>query len=119
MSCGVGHRHGSDPVLLWLWHRLAAVAPIKPPYAMGAALKSQKKKVKLKIKKKKRKRNATVVTAEEKNLPFFFPELHLQKNNSEKHEQISQIHTNFKIYYKVIYTLIKFIIINSVSFTKG
>ena len=19
MSCGVGHRHGSDPMLLWLW----------------------------------------------------------------------------------------------------
>ena len=28
MSCGVGHRHGSDPALLWLWHRLAAVAHI-------------------------------------------------------------------------------------------
>ena len=27
MSCGVGvgHRCGSDPVLLWLWHRLVAV----------------------------------------------------------------------------------------------
>ena len=34
-----------DPPLLWLWCRLAAVAPIGPlawelPYAMGAALKS-------------------------------------------------------------------------------
>ena len=28
MSCGVGRRRGSDPVLLWLWCRLAAVAPI-------------------------------------------------------------------------------------------
>ena len=30
MSCGVDHRHGSDPVLLllWLWCRLAAIAPI-------------------------------------------------------------------------------------------
>ena len=32
-----------DPVLLWLWCRLAAVAPIRPlawepPYAVGAAL---------------------------------------------------------------------------------
>ena len=26
MSCGVGHRRGSDPVFLWLWHRLVAVA---------------------------------------------------------------------------------------------
>ena len=47
MSCGVGHTRGSDPVLLWLWSRPAAVAPIpplarEPPYAMGAALKSKK-----------------------------------------------------------------------------
>ena len=26
MSCGVGCRLNLDPVLLWLWHRLAAVA---------------------------------------------------------------------------------------------
>ena len=32
-----------DPVLLWLWCRPAAVAPVQePPYAMGAALKSKK-----------------------------------------------------------------------------
>ena len=45
-------RHGSDPMLLWLWQRPAATAPIRPlawepPYAMGAALekaKSQKNK---------------------------------------------------------------------------
>ena len=47
MSYGVGCRHGSDPALLWLWHRLAATAPIRPlawepPYAAGAALKSKK-----------------------------------------------------------------------------
>ena len=40
MSCGVGHRHGLDLVLLWLWCRPAAVAPIQPlagelPYAAG------------------------------------------------------------------------------------
>ena len=40
MSCGVGHRHVSDPTLLWLWYRLAAVALIRPlaweaPYAAG------------------------------------------------------------------------------------
>ena len=28
VSCGVGRRCGSDLVLLWLWCRLAAVAPI-------------------------------------------------------------------------------------------
>ena len=28
MSCGVSHRCGLDPALLWLWCRSAAVAPI-------------------------------------------------------------------------------------------
>ena len=48
MSCGVGHRHGSDPMLLGLWRRPAAAALIQPlawepPYAAGAAQKRQKK----------------------------------------------------------------------------
>ena len=52
MSCGIGHRHGSDLVLLWLWHRLAAIALIQllawdAPYAMGVALKRQKEKKEL------------------------------------------------------------------------
>ena len=43
MSCGVGHRRASDPVLLW--YELATVAPIQLlawelPHAAGAALKS-------------------------------------------------------------------------------
>ena len=42
MSCGVACRHGCDPVLLWLWCRLAAAAPIglvdwELPYAAGVA----------------------------------------------------------------------------------
>ena len=50
MSCGVGCRHGSGLVLLWLWHRPVASAAIRPlpwepPYAADAALeKDQKKK---------------------------------------------------------------------------
>ena len=49
VSCGVGCRHSSDPVLLWLWCRLAAGAPIgplalDPPYAAGVAVKKQNKK---------------------------------------------------------------------------
>ena len=28
VSCSVGHRHGLDSLLLWLWCRPAAVAPI-------------------------------------------------------------------------------------------
>ena len=43
MSCDVGPRQGSDPVLLWLMCRLAAIAPNQPldqelPYATGVAL---------------------------------------------------------------------------------
>ena len=54
MSCGVGRRHGSDLALLWLWHRLAAIALIRslawePPYAAGAALKGQNTKKQTKI----------------------------------------------------------------------
>ena len=54
MSYGVGLRHGSDPELLWLWCRPAAVAEIRPlawepTYAAGVDLKQPKKK------KKKRK----------------------------------------------------------------
>jgi len=49
MSCGIGHRCGSDLALLWLWLWLAATAQIislawEPPYAVGVALKRQKKK---------------------------------------------------------------------------
>ena len=40
MSCGVGHRRSSDPVLPWLWCRPTAEGPIRPlawepPYAVG------------------------------------------------------------------------------------
>ena len=55
MSCGVGHRHDSDPALLWLWCMSAAVALIgplawEPPCAVGAALKGQKTKKKFFLK---------------------------------------------------------------------
>ena len=30
VSYGVGHTCGSDPTLLWLWRRPAAVAPFRP-----------------------------------------------------------------------------------------
>ena len=48
---GFGQRV-EDPVLLWLWCRSVATAPIRPlawepPYATGAALKRQKKEKKL------------------------------------------------------------------------
>ena len=55
MSCALGYRCGSDPALLWLWHRPVATAPIRPlawepPYATGGAQEKQKDK-----KKKKKK----------------------------------------------------------------
>ena len=48
MSCGVGHICGSDPALLWLWSRLAAIVPIRPlawepPYAADEALEEAKR----------------------------------------------------------------------------
>ena len=52
MSCGVGHRRGLDPALLWLWHRPVATAPIgplawEPPYATGAAQEMTKRQKKI------------------------------------------------------------------------
>ena len=48
VSCGVGHRRGSDPSLLWLWHRPVATAPMRPlawelPYAVDMALEKAKR----------------------------------------------------------------------------
>jgi len=55
VSCGIDHRHGLDPMLLWLWHGPAATAPIRPlalepPYGAGVALEKAKKKIKKRIK---------------------------------------------------------------------
>ena len=55
MSCGVGQRCGSDPALLWLWHRPEATVLIRPlawglPYALGVAPERKKER------KKERKR---------------------------------------------------------------
>ena len=48
MNCGVGHRHGSGPALLWPWHRLAAAALIRTldwesPHSTGVAPEKDKK----------------------------------------------------------------------------
>ena len=60
VSCGVGCKYVSDPALLWLWCRLAAIAPIQPlawelPYTSGVALESKAKKKKKTDKKQKTK----------------------------------------------------------------
>ena len=51
MSCGVGCRCGSDPVLLLLWPRPGAAGPIEPqawelPYAMRASQEMAKRRKK-------------------------------------------------------------------------
>ena len=51
MNCGVVRRCSSDPALLWLWRRLAAVVLIgplawEPSYAEGTTLKSNRNKQK-------------------------------------------------------------------------
>ena len=57
VGCGIGCRHGSDPVLLQLWRKLAATVPIQPlawelSYATGMApFKKTRKKKKEKKKK--------------------------------------------------------------------
>ena len=61
VSCGVIHRHGLDPVLLWLWCRLAVTDPIQPlpwelPYGASSALKSKKKKKKKKKEEEEKKK---------------------------------------------------------------
>ena len=80
MICGVGRRQGLDPVLLWLWHRLAATALIgplawEPPYVTGVALKRQKKKKK-KTKEKKRKQiSSQILHCLFKNTPLKVTEM--------------------------------------------
>ena len=66
VSCGAGCRCGSDPMLLCLWCRVAAAAPIQPlacelPHAVHADLKSKKNKNKT---KQKNQTIAAQVTAE-------------------------------------------------------
>ena len=61
MSCGVGFRCGSDPILLWLWWRPAAAAPIwplawEPPCAVGVALKRRKTKKRERERERERER---------------------------------------------------------------
>ena len=56
MSCGVGRRCSSDPVLLWLWPAATAlIRPLawEPPYAAGVAQEMAKRQ-------KKQKKTPTV-----------------------------------------------------------
>ena len=65
MSCGVGCRRCSDPVLLWLWQRLAATAPIRPlawepPYAVRVAQETAKRQRDKKKKKKEKEKEKKI-----------------------------------------------------------
>ena len=53
MSCGVGHRRGLDPTLLWLWRRLAATADSNPSLGTSICQGSSPRKGKKTKKKKK------------------------------------------------------------------
>ena len=64
VSCDVLFRQGSDPTLLWLGYRLAAVPLIWPlawqfPYAVDVALKRKKKKIQISNKTKSLKDTST------------------------------------------------------------
>ena len=74
MSCGIGHRHGWDLELLWLWNRLAAVTLIRPlawetPYATGAALKRHKKKKRIIRERKRNKEKNPIYNSIKNNKP--------------------------------------------------
>ena len=67
MSCGVGCRRSLDPVLLWLWCRPVAAAPIQPlawqpPYCCGSGPRKRQKK--------KKKRSAEQMLKGQGKRPF-------------------------------------------------
>ena len=61
MSCGVGRRSGSDPMLQWLWRRPAAAATIRPlawELPSGCAPRKKTKKTKTKNKNIEKKKDS-------------------------------------------------------------
>ena len=101
VSCGVGHRFGSDPLLLWLWCRPAAIALIwplarEPPYAAGLALKRQKKKKKISGqrtentgRKMRKKRHEKIHKKKYKNSPQTWKSGHTQSELEKcKHKNL-------------------------------
>ena len=89
MSCGVGCRHGSDPVLLWLWGRPVATAPIQPlawepPYAAGVA--QEIATTTTQRQKDKRQKKKTVI-------PWYLEKLRKPQINTEKHQKCTILGT--------------------------
>ena len=90
-SCRVGTSYGSDPVLLQLWCRPAAAAPIQPlawelPYAAYVA-----------VKRPKRKKNMPTTSFLQKSLilkqfPCFYNTIVKGKSFSSKHKGIRNVY---------------------------
>ena len=86
MSCGVGHRHGLDLALLWLWHRPVVAVLIRllaweTPYATCAALKVKSKKA-----KKKKSNNNTYWSIKDPELLKQYREEKEKHKRKEKHK---------------------------------
>ena len=80
----VGHRRGSDPMLLWLWRRLAAVAPIRPvawepPYAAGVALKRHTKNYNIYVTKAARSYKGNHSVHKERNEMYVFSKIRYEE----------------------------------------
>ena len=93
MSCDVGHRRGSDLVLLWLWYGPTTTVPIrppawKPPRTAGEALKRQNTKRKEKKKKERKERKKERKKKELENLSQV-EDYNLGNNLSESSEDCS------------------------------
>ena len=83
MSCVLGRRRSSDPALLWLWCRRAAIAPVRPldwepPYATGGTLKRQKTK--------KKKKNSEVKQGVRNQKSHHQGEIMVMMNNQNSNE---------------------------------
>ena len=82
----VGHRHGSDLALLWLWSRLAATAPIwslawEHPHAMGGAPPPPPKK------KSSEREKTSKVSQEQHAEGMMWGDLTFGKKSENKKEQ--------------------------------
>ena len=60
VTCGVGHRRGSDPELLWPWHRLEATAPTGP-LGLGTSICHGRGSKKRERQKERKERNALII----------------------------------------------------------
>ena len=92
-SCSVSHRCGSDPVLLWLWRRSAAAAPIRSlawglPYGADAAARREREK---KERRKERKGKEKLISGEKKRISVKFP--YREKSSKSSSFQSGKAHT--------------------------